>query len=147
MQSGGEMIGIVGSGLEFSGEADGAGFVGAKEIQGEASQEREVLGGVTQADQAGIFAKGHVEAPVQAVLDAPVAADGGTDALCPSRERCNIEARLSLAVGPDLATALDHHDAGEAHPGMSLLEPIDGADNRHGSGLDAAVALLHGLVA
>jgi hypothetical protein len=32
MQSGSEMSGVVGSGLEFSGEADGAGFVGAKEI-------------------------------------------------------------------------------------------------------------------
>jgi hypothetical protein len=32
MQSGSEMGGVVGSGFEFSGEADGAGFVGAKEI-------------------------------------------------------------------------------------------------------------------
>jgi hypothetical protein len=32
MQTGSEMSGVVGSGLEFSGEADGTRFVGAKEI-------------------------------------------------------------------------------------------------------------------
>ena len=42
MQSGSEMSGVVGGGLEFSGEADGAGCVGAEEIQAEASQEGEV---------------------------------------------------------------------------------------------------------
>ena len=57
------------------------------------------------------------------------------------------ELRLGLALGPDLATAFNHHDAGEAHPGVTLHESIDGADDRHGSGLDASVALLHRLVA
>jgi hypothetical protein len=32
MESGGEMRGVVSGGLEFSGEADGAGLVGAKEV-------------------------------------------------------------------------------------------------------------------
>ncbi|MBK7562919.1 MAG: hypothetical protein IPI21_00920 [Propionivibrio sp.] len=39
-----------------------------------------VLGGVAQANQAGILAKGDIEAPMQAVLDAPVSAHGMRDA-------------------------------------------------------------------
>ena len=80
MQSGSEMIRVVGSGLEFSGEADGPGFVSAKEIQSEAPQEGEVLGGVAQTNPACVVAKGHVETPVQAVLDTPVGSDGMQDA-------------------------------------------------------------------
>ena len=48
MQSGSEMSRVVGSGLEFSGQADGARFVGAKEIHAKAAQEGAVLGGVAQ---------------------------------------------------------------------------------------------------
>lgn len=58
------MIGIAGGGLEFSGQADRTRFVGAKEIQGEAAQEGEILGGIAQADYAGIFTEGDIKASV-----------------------------------------------------------------------------------
>ena len=40
----------------------------------------EVLGRIAQADETGVFAKGDVETPVQAVLNAPVSTHGMQDA-------------------------------------------------------------------
>jgi hypothetical protein len=45
-----------------------------EEVEGEFAWQCEVLGGVAFADAAVVFVEGHVQDPVAAVLDAPVAA-------------------------------------------------------------------------
>jgi hypothetical protein len=46
-------IRITGGGLEFSGQADGPGSIDAKEIQGQAAQEGEVLSGGARHEEHG----------------------------------------------------------------------------------------------
>jgi hypothetical protein len=46
-----------------------------QEVEGEFAQQCQVFGGVALADAAVVLVEGHVQNPVAAVLDAPVAAD------------------------------------------------------------------------
>src|SRR3712207_5704896 len=71
----GEVVLVEGGGEALGGDAPGAGGVAAQQVEGEVAQGGEVPGGVAGADPAGVLAAGHVEDPVQPVLDAPVAAD------------------------------------------------------------------------
>src|SRR5205814_5569624 len=92
--------------------------------------------------------EGHVERPVQRVLDAPVAPDGlserghGTSAGCDVI--ANVEPGAILQFGPrfdpDDGARVDEADfAGKA---PVAIEPVDLAQNRDGAGFDAAVALV-----
>lgn len=62
LQSGGEVVGIVGGGLELSGQTERSGLAGAEEVHGEAAREGEVQGGIAQSEGARVFARGYVQA-------------------------------------------------------------------------------------
>lgn len=57
-----------------------------EQAQGEACQQGGVLGAVAFADAGAIVGEVYVEAPVQRVLDAPVAADTFAQPLAPTRQ-------------------------------------------------------------
>jgi hypothetical protein len=82
--------------LSFLGQAESAGSVGAKQVQGQAAQEGDVLGGVAQADEAGILAKRYVKAPLRAVLDAPTVTHGMQDAATVGGQRTDRVAFLGF---------------------------------------------------
>ena len=142
MQSGSEMSGVVGSGLEFSGEADGAGFIGAKEIQAKASQKGEVLGSIAQTNQACIFAKGHIETPVQSVLDTPMGSDRMQNATTVSGKRTDDVAFLGRNLSAHLACRLNAGDRCELRPAClqaEEFEPVELTDSGAASGFDSAM--------
>ena len=60
--------------LLFTFEAALFGGVAVEDVQGEVAQEGEVFGGVAGAHAALILGEGHIERPVQLVLDPPMAA-------------------------------------------------------------------------
>ena len=113
MQSGLQVGGVIGGGLEFSGQADGTGFVGAKEIQGHAAHEGEVLSGIAQADQAGIVSKGDVKAPMQTILDALMGPHGMEDAATVGGERSDHVAFLGFNPPGNLSRRFDAGDGSE----------------------------------
>ena len=69
-----EVVRIPSGALALSRQADFARGIGAEQVQGETAQEGEVVRGIVQADSTGILAEGHVQAPMQAVFDAPMGA-------------------------------------------------------------------------
>ena len=138
-----------GSGLDFSRQAHGAGFVGAKEVQGRAAQEGEVLGGIAQTDLAGILTKGDVKAPMQAVLNPPMSPHGMQDTATVGGKRRDHIAFLGFNPAGDLAGRFDAGDGGELRPGgfqIEQVEPVQLADGGATTRLKAAVPLVPCLV-
>src|SRR5260221_9607999 len=80
-----------------------------EEVEGQAAQHGEVLGGVADAHPALILTKGHVEQPVDLVFNAPMGAHRFPETLGRERSTQQIVARfpLAVAVGP---AALGLHD-------------------------------------
>jgi hypothetical protein len=149
VQSSSEMSRVVRSGLEFSGEADSAGFVGAKEIHAEVSQEGEVLGGVAQANQACIFPKGHVETPMQAVFDGPVCSDGMKDAATVSGKRTDHVTLFGRNLSANVTCRFDAGNRRELRPARLQAEeakPIEFADCGAASSFDQVMPLVQSLV-
>ncbi len=79
----------------------------AQEIERDVAQDRQVLVAMVFADATLIFAKGHIEHPMQAVLNAPVTAHRLQDMLrsprAGVREATDVVAHLSRAGGAHLA--------------------------------------------
>ena len=140
---------VIGGGLEFSGQADGTGFIGAKEIQGHAAQKGEVLSGIAQADQAGILAKGHVKTPMQAVLNAPMGPHGVQDAVTVGGKRRDYVAPLGFNPTGDFSRRFDTGDRRKFRPTgfqPQQFEPVQFADGGAAPRLDSAMALVQGLM-
>ncbi|MEQ1955696.1 hypothetical protein [Mesorhizobium sp. CN2-181] len=77
---------------------------------------------------------------MQAVLDAPMGADGGTELVRLGGKRGDVEASLALLALGALAPRDDRDDAAQALPvGMALFEPGKVLDGLHLARLDAAV--------
>lgn len=82
---------------------------------------------VVAADAALVVAKDHVHRPVMA-LDAPVTTDRVALAFCVSGRRRDVEPRLLFGLSAGNFThALDHDDALQTGPVMTLFEPINSA--------------------
>src|SRR6476659_7488498 len=75
-QRGHEVI-VPGGGLALALEAGLQCRVGAREVEGDLTEQGQVPGGSALAHPTGIFIEPDVEHPVKAVLDRPMAADGG----------------------------------------------------------------------
>ena len=121
---------------------------GAQLVDRELAHERHVLRAVALAHARQVLLEGHVERPVQGVLDAPVAADGlsergrGTGAGCDVVAGVEPGAVLQLGprFDPDDGARIDEADfAGKA---PVAVEPVDLPQHRDGAGFDAAVALV-----
>lgn len=84
----------------------------------------------------------HVEHPVQSVLDAPMAAHDGIEALGREGVAEQIAARLDRRFAVDFAASGDLADRLKAGPVVALLQPGDVGTQRSRAGLDAAVAFV-----
>src|SRR5271169_6225439 len=60
----------------------------------------------------------HVEHPMQAVFDHPMAADHRSDLVGQQDQRGDVEAHLTIDLAGDFARALDHDDALQTGPIM-----------------------------
>ena len=68
-----EKVVVVPGGFELSDlDADFGGLVLLEQAEGHTPQGGEVLGGIVSARPAVVFVEGHIQYPVQGVLDAPV---------------------------------------------------------------------------
>src|SRR5208282_3549214 len=121
---------------------------GSELVEGKLAHQRHVLRAVALAHTRQVLLEGHVERPVQRVLDSPVAADvlcepgHGTSAGCDVI--ANVEPGAILQLGPrfdpdDRARVGEADFAGKA---PVAVEPIDLPQHRDGAGFDAAVALV-----
>ena len=143
-----EEVGLVPAGLEALGLDPGLRRgVLVEEVEGDVAQDGEVLGGVAGPDAALVLAEGDVEHPVEAVLDAPVVADGAGEGVGVPGEAAEVVMELARDCGAAAALALDQADAGQVGPGASRVEV--GEDLRVGDGpvladLDAPVAAVDG---
>jgi len=79
---------------------------------------------------------------MELVLDAPVAADGGVEALGRERRAEQVIAGVRAGSAIDLAARGDLADGREARPVVILLEPGDVGRQAGGSDLDPAMALV-----
>lgn len=96
-----------------------AGAVLAQQVEREAAPDREVLGGVADADAAGVLVEGHVEDPV--------AADNAREGGRIHRGAEQVVAPLNLAFRPDAPLRLyeaegEHRRVGD-DPGAAQLQP------------------------
>src|SRR6202049_851473 len=72
--------------------------------------------------------------------------DGGSQLACRPRQRGDVEACLALDFIADFARALDHDHPFQSGPIVAFRQPRNIVDCRVGSGFDAAVIALDGLV-
>ena len=112
------------SGFEpFVYEAD-LGLVLFEDVQGELPDEREVLCCHFASFALLVFAEGHVERPVELVLDLPVVADVGVEAaVC--RQAADIVAHLAGLLAAGAACRLDPDDGLQLRP-VLVVHSYDG---------------------
>ena len=91
------------------------------------------------AQPALVVSEEHVENPVQAVLDGPVAAHDGGDEMGRDNQGGEVEACLVLGLAAKLAPAFDDHDTVQAGPAMALTQPGDIVDYRDVAGFNTPV--------
>jgi hypothetical protein len=83
-------------------------------------QNGKVVGTVTLADPHVVFAESHVQHPVDTVLDAPMAQDGGQDPFRVGLQAGNVVPDLVGDLVSDPAFAVDHDNRGQHFPGGPL---------------------------
>src|SRR5581483_839814 len=115
VEQAGEVVWVEG-GLEAFGREAALGGVGAQEVEGDLAQQREVARAVAGADPAAVLAERDIQDPVQAVLDPPVAADGGGQARGVRRQAADVVAALVRPLLADPARGLDHDHAPQPGP-------------------------------
>ena len=93
-----------------------AGLVQADAVEGDAAQDGEVLRRVALAHPRLVFAVGHVQQPVQAVLDGPVPVYGGTQVFGIGLARTDVVAPLQAGFAVDFAAALDQDQRLQPRP-------------------------------
>lgn len=86
--------------------------VSAQDVEGEFSQDSEVLGRIVISGSVGIFLEDDVEHPVQLVLDGPVASHGAKQGLCPKvfREQVVADVRWLCLGSPQGSPGCDPRD-------------------------------------
>jgi hypothetical protein len=101
--------GIGGGGEEASslGAAFAWGGVEAEEVEGELFEDGEVMGGMEGASAHRIVGEDDVRAPVKAVLDVPVLADGGREARGVRGKAGNVETSFGGGLALDGAGGFD----------------------------------------
>src|SRR5262247_3915347 len=92
--------------FELGGERSLAG-VAAGDVEGSTPQDGDVGGSVVAAVARGVLAQGHVELPVQAVLDVPVRAHGVEQRLRSKLARKRKDAYVCLDLAVDDPRRLD----------------------------------------
>ena len=106
-------------------ETDFLGRVSLQEIEGQMTQDGEVLGGVTDADPALIFAEADIQRPMQRVFDGPVATYGAGEGGRVGPETTEIKTPLGGDLALVLAKAFDHPDRTQVSPLVARREPGD----------------------
>ena len=86
------------------------------------AEDGEGLGSVADPDAAVVRAEGDVEDPLEAILDAPMAPDGGAERRGVSRKAGEIVAGLDRDGLADAASGLDADDAPQVRPGAAAIE-------------------------
>src|SRR3954447_14393222 len=102
--------------------------IGGDEIDGNLAEQGKVAGGGAMAHPAVILAEGDIENPMQAVLDAPVPADGpgqdGRVVVAAGEEVADLD--LGLAGAVDAADCLDRQQSAKIGPFVQRLELCGG---------------------
>jgi putative transposase len=105
----------------------------------------EVGGRVAVADPAFIVAEDHVHDPVQAVLNAPVVADGRCQMVGRQGRGGDVEPPFLFNLIGGFPHAFDHRQRGQAGPVMALAQPVDVVHDGQGPGFDPAVLAIDSL--
>ena len=87
-----------------------------EQSQGEATTPGEVLGDVSFAYAALVFAERHIQGPVTSILDAPVAAHRASEQFHVSFQADDVELHFTGFLPVDLACANDHAQSLQAGP-------------------------------
>lgn len=122
----------------------GRGPIELEQIQPEAAQRGEVVRGVVLAHAAGIFAKGHVQTPMQRIFDVPMPAHALGELLdghvrCRCDEVAPLHARFAFA---GIARGLYHADLPTVRPGREAHALEHVVHEPVAARLDAPVLLL-----
>ena len=142
---GGE-AGVVVADEELEGaQAALSGGVAFERVEGEVAQKSEVFGSVTGAHAVLILGEGHIERPVQLVLDAPMAARRTGEFAGIGAKAAQEEAGFRGGLAVDLADAFDHADAAQALPQCAILQPADLLGDPVAARLDAPMFLVDDL--
>ena len=104
-------------------QTDFLGRVSLQEIEDQMTQDGEVLGGVSGADPAPIFAEADIQRPMQRVLDGPVATHGAGEGGRVGPDTTEIEAPLGGELALILARAFDHPNRAQVSPLVVSREP------------------------
>ncbi len=146
-----EQVPVVPAGLLApGGDAALGGGLAARQIEGQASQEGQVVGGVTGADTVCILPEGHVQDPVEGVLNPPVAAHGLQQDPRIGRQTGNVGAGFRGDLVPLSPLGLDHNQSLQVGPdpvGIHIAGVCRCPEHPAAACLNAAVVLVHGLVA
>ena len=129
---------------ESAAEADflGAKFDLAQEVYGKAAENGHVLGAIVLADAAGIVVVGHVETPVEAVLNTPVFPHGTTDSGGISGQAADVVAPLDGLFLANDPGALHQGNACESTPFLTLGQPAELIGGDHSPVFDAPMPLV-----
>src|SRR5271165_4401783 len=97
-----------------------------EQIEGEVTQDDEVLGGVALADPTMILVEGQVQDPMDAVLDAPMAAHGRAKGSGRQRAIQAVVTCLASALLAQLPLGVNGTNCSQAGPVVLVLEPLHG---------------------
>ena len=100
----GEGVGPSGA-FAFSGDGE-FGSCGSEQGEGEFSQNCQVFRAVILAVSGAVLVEGHIQHPMQGVLDGPVGADGGSETFGAEAGRGQVVHRVADAVGAGLDPAM-----------------------------------------
>jgi hypothetical protein len=106
----------------------------------------ETGGYVIGSHPAFIVSEGHIDDPVQAVLDRPMTAHDQSNGRRWQAEGGDMQTRLFRNDTGDFSDVVDHDNVLQSWPGMPFLEPSDVVDHGRCPRLDAAVIGIDGFV-
>lgn len=143
-EDGGEEIVVPAGGFAF--EADAAsGWSFLEHVEGHVFEDGGVVGGVVLADTRFVLAEGHVEHPVETVLDAPVSANGFGQLAGIGGERGDEMAGFGAGLAVEGALSADHDDGAQGRPvGVQFPQPVDVVRRPTAAFLDAAMVGVDG---
>ena len=119
----------------FEGEAHGIlALIERCDVHRDMPDCQNVLRRMGGSDPGPILVEGHIQDPMQAVLDRPVLPGGGPDAIGHERRGCQIAARLTLGPDRQFPGAADDEQAPQSLPSVGLLELGDLMDDCHAPG-------------
>src|SRR5262244_1503621 len=110
------------------------------------TQDREGLRSLVFANPTGIFSKGHIEDPMEGVLNAPVLSHCLSKPPALRRERGQKIPRVDLDGGSYFTTRFDHAHAVQVGPGGLCSKPFNLRRNPISPCFNAAVIAIDGFV-